>query len=219
MLTTISAKTNVTPLRLAGILVLFATVVPAQTPTEIVDKYIAAVDMLTFQLEQMPDAHNAQAYSSQLPNLVANVNSATADVKSLYGNTAAQAVLTAKSAAMSASQAKLAAEQTRLLTGDCPLEGTAKSGNGPAISPNVENRSAVTLRYYWLDYAGKRTGGGELKAGQSMNLGTYVTHPFIFVDPDGRCVRLLSFSGSGGLSVISELLAPTVGTYLGKLQK
>jgi hypothetical protein len=204
-----------------GFLALFASNLPAQTltPAQIVDNYIRQADTLTFMLGQMVDADSAQRTAQGITGNILNFNQATAQVKTLYGNPAARDALTAKSAAMTASQSRLAAEQLRLLTGGCALEGTIKSGSGSTIAPVVVNSSTRELRYFWLDYQGRRTGGSVMKPGESQTFGTSTTHPFVFVDPEGRCVRLMTFDGSGGNNRISPLLAPTVGPILATIQR
>jgi hypothetical protein len=211
-------KTMRTLLGIWGVLACCASNLPAQTPTQIVNNYIASADSVALQLSQIVDADTAQRNAPVLSPAIASLNQATAALRSLYGNSAAAGDLAAKSAAMSTSQSRLAAEQTRLTSGNCPAEGTIKSGNGSAISPTVTNKSSVVLRYQWLDYQGTRTGGGELKPGETQTLGTYLTHPFIFLNPQGQCVRIIQFNEVGNYFV-SELLAPSVGPILSKLQK
>lgn len=49
------------------------------------------------------------------------------------------------------------------------------------------NRSAGPVSVYWLDFGGSRVRYQVLEAGTSYTQQTYLTHPWVVVDAQGRC--------------------------------
>lgn len=92
-------------------------------------------------------------------------------------------------------------------TSSCAKESETKSGNGViAIQPVVTNETKKLVRYYWLDGAGKRTGGGTLKPGEGHTLGTYVSHQFVFTDSvDGSCLAISDFPRTGNYGLVASI--------------
>lgn len=198
---------------------LVGTVVQAQTPAQLADSYITSVNNLVAKMAAIKNTDTAQREAAFLPALVDKVNAALPGMRSLYGNTAAQPVLQARSADLAAAHNNLNLHQTRLLTGGCPAEGTIKSiSSNTPLSTTFKNLSNLPLQAFWLDYSGVRKPIGIMQPGDGMLQNTYATHPFLFTDTSGRCVRIIQMSAAGNYDV-SHLLAPTVGLHLAKLQK
>ncbi len=91
-----------------------------------------------------------------------------------------------------------------------PMDSAGATVPGPAVDPTcaqyanarserwdqpvslrVVNRGAETLTVNWIDYDGVRQPAGTVEPGGVFGGGTYVTHPFEFVAPDGACVHIL----------------------------
>lgn len=81
----------------------------------------------------------------------------------------------------------------------CGKEGVIKSTDaGGTIQPVLKNKTNKTVRFYWLDREGKRTGGGVIKPGEGYNFGTVVGHQFVFTNAeDGTCMTIRSFQEAG----------------------
>jgi hypothetical protein len=58
------------------------------------------------------------------------------------------------------------------------------------VRTNIEfvNRTAGTVKVYWLDYSGKRVYYSTLKADTSYVQATWATHPWVVLDSAGVCV-------------------------------
>ena len=52
------------------------------------------------------------------------------------------------------------------------------------------NQSSGAVSAYWLDYGGKRVLYRRMNAGDSYDQPTYVTHPWVFVDANGKCRKI-----------------------------
>jgi hypothetical protein len=88
---------------------------------------------------------------------------------------------------------------------DCGSEARQKSRNFD--TPTVlrfKNATTRAVRYYWVNYEGKREQERELKAGEVQNIRTYLTHPFVVVDATGRCAAIYLPRPGPGLVVIRE---------------
>jgi hypothetical protein len=71
----------------------------------------------------------------------------------------------------------------------CPAPGSARSVNSAQKAAlEFQNRSGRPVDIFWLDYQGQRKRYKTLNAGQSYTQSTFATHPWIAVDPSGRCV-------------------------------
>lgn len=72
---------------------------------------------------------------------------------------------------------------------NCPAPGTERS-----IEANVKvrlqfaNSSNRAAKIYWLDYQGARQFYRELKPHEAYDQPSYMTHPWIAVDPKGDCI-------------------------------
>jgi hypothetical protein len=74
----------------------------------------------------------------------------------------------------------------------CTRHANARSERSDQPVPlRVVNRGSVTLSVNWIDYEGERRHAGTVEPGGVFGGGTYVTHPFEFVGPDGNCVHIL----------------------------
>ena len=54
------------------------------------------------------------------------------------------------------------------------------------------NQTNETVRVYWLNFSGQRVLYKSLPAGQSYTQNTYITHPWVVLDPSGKCVGSLT---------------------------
>ena len=69
----------------------------------------------------------------------------------------------------------------------------AKIVSGPdlfAAPIAFQNNSAGNRKVYWLDTNGERQLYRELKPGESYELGTYLSHPWVVTDADGNALGL-----------------------------
>jgi len=69
----------------------------------------------------------------------------------------------------------------------------AKIASGPdlfAAPIAFQNNSAGIRKVYWLDTNGERQLYRELKPGESYELGTYLSHPWVVTDADGNALGL-----------------------------
>jgi hypothetical protein len=74
----------------------------------------------------------------------------------------------------------------------CASERTLKSlrGNQP-VTITFQNQTNAALSAYWLDYGGKRVLYRRMPVGDSYTQPTYLTHPWVFVDDNGRCRQIV----------------------------
>jgi hypothetical protein len=61
-----------------------------------------------------------------------------------------------------------------------------KSVVGAATKITFVNRSAQTIRVYWIDYQGNRVLYAMLAPGEEYGLNTYLHHPWVITDEDGN---------------------------------
>lgn len=66
---------------------------------------------------------------------------------------------------------------------------------------DFENATDVWLALEWLNFDGKRVRYADLGPGESYRQQTYVTHPWVAVDPTGRC-RGLFLPGAAGVHTV-----------------
>lgn len=52
------------------------------------------------------------------------------------------------------------------------------------------NKSGSNVKVFWLNYEGKRILYAELKDGESYNVDTYLTHPWLITDQDDNAWHL-----------------------------
>jgi hypothetical protein len=74
----------------------------------------------------------------------------------------------------------------------CPTtKGKSKVGKTHAQITFV-NQTGETLSVYWLNYSGQRVFYKTLLAGKRYTQQTYLTHPWLVLDPNGKCVASLT---------------------------
>jgi hypothetical protein len=79
----------------------------------------------------------------------------------------------------------------------CASEPSLKSLNGNrSVTLTFQNLSKETISAYWLDYAGKRVFYRRLNSGESYDQPTYISHPWVFVDANGKCRKIVMPSPS-----------------------
>lgn len=71
----------------------------------------------------------------------------------------------------------------------CPAPGSVRSDNSrQKATVEFQNLSGRKVTIYWLDYQGQRKFYKELQPRQNYKQNTFVTHPWVAVDPSGRCI-------------------------------
>ena len=72
---------------------------------------------------------------------------------------------------------------------NCPAPGSARSIEGKVkVTLQIANSSNRAAKIYWLDYQGVRQFYKELAPGQGYMQPSFMTHPWIAVDPKGDCI-------------------------------
>lgn len=73
-------------------------------------------------------------------------------------------------------------EWTRL----APASATRSERGGAAVSLLFVNRTDRPVERIWLGFGGERKGYGPIQPGTAAGQSTYVGHPWLLVEPDGR---------------------------------
>jgi hypothetical protein len=63
------------------------------------------------------------------------------------------------------------------------------------------NHTHGSVSIYWLDFTGERVWYNTLAPGESYSQQTYVTHPWVIVDADGRCLDQLVATEAGTFEI------------------
>lgn len=72
---------------------------------------------------------------------------------------------------------------------NCPAPGTERSIESKVkVRLQIANSSNRAAKIYWLDYQGARQFYRELKPHEAYDQPSYMTHPWIAVDPKGDCI-------------------------------
>ncbi len=86
---------------------------------------------------------------------------------------------------------------------NCPAAGSVRSQNSSTkVTLHFANSSNRTAKIYWLDYQGTRQFYRELKPGQDYQQPSYMTHPWIAVDPKGDCIDGVMKAHQAGMNVM-----------------
>ena len=94
--------------------------------------------------------------------------------------------------AMAAAGAQAAPSATGAAANFCATtKGKSKVGKTPAQITFV-NRTGETVSVYWLNYSGQRVFYKKLLDGKRYTQRTYLTHPWLVLDPRGKCVASLT---------------------------
>jgi hypothetical protein len=72
------------------------------------------------------------------------------------------------------------------------------------LSLTFVNDTTVRVSVYWIDFSGARVFYNSLEPGTSYTQSTYVTHPWVVVDPAGRCLALVVPAAPGTHRVTIE---------------
>lgn len=74
----------------------------------------------------------------------------------------------------------------------CLSEPSVRSLNSKrSITLTFQNLSDEAISAYWLDYGGKRVFYRRLNGGDSYAQPTYISHPWVFVDANGKCRKIV----------------------------
>jgi serine/threonine protein kinase/Tfp pilus assembly protein PilF len=82
-------------------------------------------------------------------------------------------------------------------------ESELRSGFGPQSCLIAFNRTSQPLQVYWIDFSGQRSARGVLEPGESWFQITGATHPWLFVDDEGKS-RALYVSEPGMTKAVIE---------------
>lgn len=63
------------------------------------------------------------------------------------------------------------------------------------------NHARGSVSIYWLDFKGERVLYNTLAPGESYSQQTFVTHPWVILDADGRCLDQLVATAAGTFDV------------------
>jgi hypothetical protein len=79
----------------------------------------------------------------------------------------------------------------------CSSEHSLKSLNGNrSVILTFQNLSGEAISAYWLDYSGKRVFYRRINGGDSYDQPTYISHPWVLVDANGKCRKIVMPSAS-----------------------
>lgn len=68
---------------------------------------------------------------------------------------------------------------------DVEEDGPRSLNSKRSVQVKFKNASDKTVELIWFDFKGKRVSYGQIQAGQSLGMTTYVTHPWQAVDVEG----------------------------------
>lgn len=96
--------------------------------------------------------------------------------------------LTAAAIAPVSGLAHGAAAATSAAANDCKV--TQSHSISGTVRTNIKfvNKTTKLVKIYWLDYSGKRVYYNQLRPGASYTQPTWKTHPWVVLDPSGKCV-------------------------------
>jgi hypothetical protein len=72
------------------------------------------------------------------------------------------------------------------------------------LSLTFINDTTVRVSVYWIDFSGARVFYNSLEPGASYTQSTFVTHPWVAVDPGGKCLALVIPTAAGSHRVTIE---------------
>ena len=94
---------------------------------------------------------------------------------------------------------------TLVAAAGCGSESGLKSTRyDPATSLRFKNATKHDVTYYWINYEGRRDQMRTLKAGETEDRTTFVTHPFVVVNGRDACVAVYMPLEKPGLVVITD---------------
>lgn len=91
----------------------------------------------------------------------------------------------------------------------CDSEPTLKSLNSdvPAFI-RFKNNTSNSLTVYWINYDGTRDTSADqirpIEAGKSMDVETFLTHPFIIMSASGKCYGIYEAKAEPSLAIIKD---------------
>ena len=110
-------------------------------------------------------------------------------IRARFGSSATVCLVVA--AALITAGADAAPSSTAAGANVCPTtRGKSKVGTVHA-QVNFVNQTGKTVSVYWLNYSGKRVFYKKLLPGKRYSQPTYLTHPWLVLDPSGKCVAYL----------------------------
>ena len=97
----------------------------------------------------------------------------------------------------------------------CPPRGSARSVDAnQTASVEFHNQTGAMLRLFWLDYNGERKHYADIQPNDRHVQQTYVSHPWILVDPQGGCAGGVYYPRAGGQRhVLAGANSPAQGGF------
>jgi ketosteroid isomerase-like protein len=91
----------------------------------------------------------------------------------------------------------------------CQEEANLRSKNGQQMTLlRVKNNTTTPIRAIWIDFEGKRDTRQDQVApiapGQSLDITTYVTHPFVVLDENDQCLGIYQPTHTPGIIVLNK---------------
>jgi hypothetical protein len=91
----------------------------------------------------------------------------------------------------------------------CRTELTLSSSNSDVTTAlRIKNNTSGNLTSYWINYSGERdTSAGQIRpiaAGKFIDIQTYVTHPFIIIDTNGKCRGIYQATAKPSIAIIKD---------------
>jgi type II secretory pathway pseudopilin PulG len=85
----------------------------------------------------------------------------------------------------------------------CSIEGTLRSvSTSPASTIEFLNKTANTIKIYWIDYSGARQYYVDLPPNQSATEQSYDTHPWVVTDAGGNCLDVFVAGKTASLATV-----------------
>ena len=91
----------------------------------------------------------------------------------------------------------------------CAIESTLKSLNSDIPTYlRIKNNTAGNLTLYWINYSGQRDTSTNqihpIAPGESIDLNTYVTHPFIIMGSNGKCFGIYLATAKPSIGIVKD---------------
>lgn len=86
-----------------------------------------------------------------------------------------------------------------------PCDAASRSSSihsATSLHLDFVNRTAGTISLHWIDFSGRLVHYADIRSGETHPQQTYVTHPWIALDRDGRCRGVFVPNGPGTHTVV-----------------
>lgn len=95
-------------------------------------------------------------------------------------------------------------ERSRAVS-EVPCDAARRSSSihsATSLHLDFVNRTAGTISLHWIDFSGRLVHYADIPSGETHPQQTYVTHPWIALDRDGRCRGVFVPNGPGTHTVV-----------------